>query len=560
MKAYWGRYPTGDYETPESAKLITQAYRELFSSPPPYVALDVETPSLKDQRVMGVGFATPSNDNFYFDLADSDFPWHLLLPSGVRKIWHNATFDLAWEALGKYGADLDNIEDTAIITRMLNMNVVLSVAALDTTARTESAGDLLKRFKVKNMTQLPWSEVALKCINDARVTLKLYEKYRSKVNQTNYLVDLKVTSLLLHQSHRGIQLDKLLVNNIEYEMAKQVATYDRILPFNYRSPQQVAIALGSTKPPIFLPWVRSKATGKSHPDTSKGILENLDHLLPMTIIKARKYTKLHGVIKSMVDKDRVFSHFHLDSATRRITSENIQMHNLPVGSRPDDIIPESGPIRRVLVPDSGEWTRFDLSQVELRVLTRYTGDPRMSQALNTPNGQGPDIHETTMNTLGIHSRVMAKNFNFGSIFGGDIPILATFTGIKDHDLLRRYQQLYFSTYAATKNWIDQQRYQGLRDGFVTTLYGQRLSLDIPMRMGVRHAGNCAINYPIQGSAAEIFKRILIALSETIPISDFVLQVHDEELIEGRHILPEQELSHITDFWTPLETSVIKRWQ
>ena len=79
-------------------------------------------------------------------------------------------------------------------------------------------------------------------------------------------------------------------------------------------------------------------------------------------------------------------------------------------------------------------------------------------------------------------------------------------------------------------------------------------------MGERHAGNCAINYPIQGSAAEIFKRILIALSETIPISDFVLQVHDEELIEGRHILPEQELSHITDFWTPLETSVIKRWQ
>ena len=83
--------------------------------------------------------------------------------------------------------------------------------------------------------------------------------------------------------------------------------------------------------------------------------------------------------------------------------------------------------------------------------------------------------------------------------------------------------------------------------------------------------NCAVNYPIQGTAGEIFKRVLIAIVDSgVPIDDLVLQVHDEELIDGRYdSLPLEELSHIAPFWTPFDpdpendgksrVSHIKRW-
>lgn len=560
MRAYWGRLTKGNYvdETAETKIAIEHAYDNLFTNPPPYVALDTETPSLKNQRVMGIGIATPQDDNFYFDFTEATIPWHLIMPSPVRKIWHNATFDLSKEVLGRYSVDIDNIEDTAIMTRMLNIDVTLELAALHTNARTQSVSNLLKEYNVRSMADLPWLEVALKCINDVRVTLQLYEKYRHIVNQENYEVERKITSMLLHMSHRGIQLDKELVSAIESEMASGASHYSRVLPFNYNSPVQVARALGEAK--IFLPQVRDHKTKMIKHPTGRAVLETFDHILPMTILEARKYTKLHSVVKGLVGLDRAYSHFHLDSATRRITSENIQMHNLPTAHRETDIHPKAGPVRRILVPDSGLWTRFDLSQLELRVLDRYCGDPVMHRALITPKGAGPDIHSTTQLALNLGSRTIAKNFNFGSIYGGDIPILSSFTGIKDRDLLRGYQQQYFSTYPVMKNWIDNQRYRGLRDGFVTTLYGQELSLDIAMRSGERHAGNCAINYPIQGSATEIFKRIIIAILETVPMDKFVLQVHDEQLLEGPHALRADLLAWIAGFWTPLETSIISRWQ
>ena len=75
-----------------------------------------------------------------------------------------------------------------------------------------------------------------------------------------------------------------------------------------------------------------------------------------------------------------------------------------------------------------------------------------------------------------------------------------------------------------KESIDRQRVDRLQDGYVTTIHGQKLSLAIPMMKSERHAGNCAINYPIQGSAAEVFKRLLIAIWDYgVPIEDFVLQ-------------------------------------
>jgi len=548
-KSYAGRYE-GDIPS------IVAAWDRLFTEPPPYVALDTETPSLKDTTILGVGIATPENDNFFFDFTEANIPWHLIMPSKTRKIWHNCTFDLSWEVLGQFGADIDNIEDTAILMRLMNLDIVLSEAARNVDSHTWSVKELFADYGVKSMRDLPWEAMARKCISDARVTLLLYEKYRSLVSQEQYEVERRISSMLLHMSHRGIKLDKELVNSIEAELGSEAEFYKSKCQewgFNPLAPKAVGIAL--TQQGIFLPWKR----GKSQPTVDKTVLAEADSGIGTLTLLARKYNKLHSVVRGWVGKDRVYSHFHLDSATSRITSEKIQLHNIPTGYRAGDIIPKAGPIRRVLMPDKDKFTNFDLSQVELRVLTEYTKDPVMYKALNNPTGL--DIHSTTQQALGIYSRVMAKNFNFGYIYGGSAAILSQFTGIKDLELIAQYQRKYRETYPNTWQWLDRQISQGLRDGYVTTLYGRKLSLRLAMQSGEKHAANCAVNYPIQGSAAEIFKRILLALWDSgIPIEDFILQVHDSQLLDGNHKLPIEDLEHITNFWTPLEVEYIARWQ
>ena len=91
------------------------------------------------------------------------------------------------------------------------------------------------------------------------------------------------------------------------------------------------------------------------------------------------------------------------------------------------------------------------------------------------------------------------------------------------------------------------------------MYGRKISLIDPVLKSAKHAMNCAVNYPIQGAAAEIFKRILLEAARFVPIESFILQVHDEQLFDGVQTLP-QGLDRIAGFWTPLETSVIERWQ
>ncbi|KKL24671.1 hypothetical protein LCGC14_2412950, partial [marine sediment metagenome] len=292
MKAYLGRHTPKDGTSIAPTGLVHTAWENLFTNPPPYVALDIETPSLANRRVMGVGIATPQNDNFYFDFTDPGMPWHLFMPSQTRKIWHNATFDLSLEALGKFGADKDNIEDTAIIARMLNMDVQLSTAALNTNARTQSVSDLFAEYKVKSMEDLPWRIVAHKCINDARVTMQFYEKYKNTVNKENYEVERKITSMLLYMSHRGIALDQELLVDIVDEMQERVKFFDAALDFNYRSVPQTRLAL--LKAGLIPRTKYSKKTGLRSFDTGKAALEEFDHTLPKAIIESRRYSKLHS--------------------------------------------------------------------------------------------------------------------------------------------------------------------------------------------------------------------------------------------------------------------------
>jgi len=433
MRCYFGRYEAID------TKSILAAYENLYRNPPDIVALDTETISLKDTTILGIGFGTIEYDNFYFTVDDPSLPWHLLQPGLTRKIWHNAPFDLSWHTLGQFGADVDNIEDTAILMRLLNLPVVLSDAAAYVRPDTWTVKELLMKYKAKDMTGLPPTIIAEKCCRDVAVTMALYNKFRNRVDGEYYEVERRITSLLLHNSHRGIKLDTNLVNALDLELESKASHHKRtceILGFNPLSPIKVAKYL--TDKGMFLPFNRQM----TQPITDKEALTELDHPIADEVLLARKYNTLHNRVKNLVGCDRAYSFFGLDSSTGRIVSRKedrkgyIQMHNMPTGYREGDIIPDAGPIRRILIPDSDVFTRFDMSQVELRILAYMSQDPVMLKELNTPSG---DIHNRTLIELEIFSRVMAKNFNFGTLYGGDPGTIAHFTGIRDYQLIGHYQ-------------------------------------------------------------------------------------------------------------------------
>ena len=523
---------------------IRQLLQDLSTNPPPYIAVDTESVSLKDKLLIGIGICTPDMHGFFFTMDDPSMPWQLLLNKQVKKIYHNAPYDLERETLGLYGIDVENIEDTAVLCRMINSPVVLSEACKVTPYETRTVKSYLDEYKVKTMLDLPGEVVASKCIKDARATMALYHYYKPLTQLENYKVELGVVSLLLKMSRRGIKLDEQLTEVMANEIHQEAQYYTDLcesLGFNPNSPFQVGYTLSQQG--VFLPWKR----GKKQPSTNKEALENANHSYAALALLSKKYTRLDGVLRKFKGEKRAYSHFHLDSSTRRITSSDFQLHNLPTGRRTGDIIPKAGPVRRIFLPDSGVFSIFDMSQIELRVLAYFSGDLEMQRILNTPGG---DIHGEAQKAMGIPSRVMAKNFVFGGFaYGGSLEVLTQFTGIKDKAFLQANLDKLNARFPVAARWIKQQRWQGLTDGYVTTLYGQKLMLD-SFDASQKHIENCAVNWPVQASAAEVFKRVLLSLP--IPQKDNVLQVHDEDILDGDWKIPLDDIASITKFYTPAE--------
>ena len=551
----WAYIGPNETHTQDEANI---AYRRLFSEPPEIVGVDVETVSIKNRTLLGVGFAIPNGDQFYFDIYDNALPWHLLFPSKTLKVWHNAVFDLSWDALGQYGVDIENIADSAILTRLLNIPTELTEAATFVGCHTDRAGDLLTEYKAKDMRGLPKEVTARKCMEDAWATLQLYLQKFIEVNQEYYKVEKDVLSLLIRMSHRGIKLDQDLVAGIDKELESELNIYKTIADsqgFNPLSPQQVAYMLSVDG--IHLPFQR----GKSQPTTDNTTLEKISNPKAALTLLARKYTRLHGVIHPWVGKDRAFSRFGMDASTGRISSSEDNLQNIPSGKRPGDIIPRAGRVRWAFLPDSDIITRFDMSQIELRVLAHLSGDTNMAYIMSLPKDQGGDLHLATQQAFGLYSKVIAKNVNFGMIYGGSDDILAEFTGITQKAELAGFRYKWQTTYPQAAAWIENQRQGALTNPIVETIYGRKLRIDNTKGKLIteKHLQNCAVNYPIQGTAAEIFKRVLVALVTVIKKDDYILQVHDEQLLNGWYTIP-PELAHISPLWTPLEVRYLRRWE
>ena len=369
-------------------------------------------------------------------------------------------------------------------------------------------------------------------------------------------VELPLSRVVADMERSGVRVDEQVLAALSQQYAAKLAEIERQIhaaagePFLISSPKQLQHILFEK---LKLPAVRKTKTGYS---TDEAVLEQLaaQHELPERILAYRRLSKLVNTyvdaLPQLVDRStgRIHPTYHqIGAMTGRISATNPNVQNIPIRSE------EGVRIREAFVPAEGyRLASADYSQVELRILAHYSRDERLCRAFQS----GDDIHrETAAEVWGVaprdvsgEQRSRAKAVNFGIIYGLSSFGLATQLGIANAEAQQTIGA-YFERYPGVRRFIDETIETARRDGYVRTLLGRRRALpDLGSRnRALRQAAErMAVNTVVQGTAADLIKRAMLAvdaaLRQTESAARIILQVHDELVLE----VPEPELAALTE--------------
>jgi DNA polymerase-1 len=360
--------------------------------------------------------------------------------------------------------------------------------------------------------------------------------------------------VLMRMERTGVLIDGNLLKEQSSELStrlKQIEVQAHALAgaaFSLDSPKQLQEVLFGK---LGLPVLRKTPTGQ--PSTAEDVLEELAHNyeLPRLIMDYRELAKLKSTYTDKLPLQinratgRVHTSYHQAvAATGRLSSSDPNLQNIPIRSA------EGRRIRQAFVAPEGFCiVAADYSQIELRIMAHLSGDSGLLHAFQDDR----DIHQATASEVfGVpleavtpDQRRSAKTINFGLIYGMSAFGLAARLGISRTEA-QKYVDLYFERYPGVRRYMDDTRQQARERGYVETVFGRRLFLnDIGSRNAALRQGaeRAAINAPMQGTAADIIKRAMIAvdrwlIDSRIP-ARLVMQVHDELVFEVRRDLVDE---------------------
>ena len=289
-----------------------------------------------------------------------------------------------------------------------------------------------------------------------------------------------------------------------------------------------------------------KKTQKGQRSTEESVLLELagdGHELPQVILEHRALSKLKSTYTDALPLEinqrsgRIHTSYNQAvAATGRLSSADPNLQNIPIRTT------EGRRIRQAFVaPPGKKLIAADYSQIELRIMAHLSGDDGLLRAFE----RADDIHRATAaEVFAIEpaavtddQRRSAKAINFGLIYGMSSFGLAKQLGVTRH-VAQGYIDSYFERYPGVQNYMERIRANAREQGFVETVFGRRLYLpEIAARYAARRqaAERAAINAPMQGTAADIVKRAMIAVDEftrSTPLDvGMIMQVHDELILE-----------------------------
>jgi len=409
--------------------------------------------------------------------------------------------------------------------------------------------------------QVPVERATRYAAEDAEVTMHLHRTLYPRVAEDGRLdaiyreIEIPVSVVLQRMERNGVLVDAEALTRQSDELGRKMLELERRAveaagqPFNLNSPRQLGEILFGR---LGLPVLRKTASGA--PSTDEEVLAKLaeDYPLPRILLDWRALSKLKSTytdkLPKMVDprSGRVHtSYSQAVAVTGRLASSDPNLQNIPVRTA------EGRRIREAFVAPPG--TRImsaDYSQIELRIMAHISGDESLLRAFE----QGLDVHRATAGEIfGIppgevsaEQRRYAKVINFGLIYGMSAYGLASNLGI-ERDAAKNYIERYFARYPGVARYMDETRALARSRGYVETVFGRRLWLaEINSPNGPRRAAaeRAAINAPMQGTAADLIKKAMIAVQRWLDDqrmgSKLIMQVHDELVLE----VPEDELDAV----------------
>ena len=414
-----------------------------------------------------------------------------------------------------------------------------------------------------SFAQVEVTRAAEYAAEDADVTLQVHRALRPQLVAEPELdslyrdLELPVAEVLFRIERNGVLIDAATLARQSDELGRKIMALEAEAqqlagqPFNLNSPKQLAEILFNQ---LGLPVVKKTPSGGA--STDEEVLEKLaeDYPLPKKILEHRSFAKLKNTYTDKLPKminpatGRVHTSFaQAVAVTGRLASSDPNLQNIPIRS------PEGRRIRSAFVaPPGHSIVSADYSQIELRIMAHLSDDPRLLEAFE----QGEDVHRATAaEVFGLtpievsnEQRRAAKAINFGLIYGMSAFGLAKQIGV-DRTAAAAYMDRYFARYPGVARYMEETRAVARDKGYVETVFGRRLwlpeirSSNAGRRQGAERA---AINAPMQGTAADLIKRAMIAVQDWIDAEKLqtllVLQVHDELVLE----VPETELDVVRE--------------
>jgi DNA polymerase-1 len=225
------------------------------------------------------------------------------------------------------------------------------------------------------------------------------------------------------------------------------------------------------------------------------------------------------------------------TTTGRLSSSDPNLQNIPKRTNYGKLVRSSFAVQE----EDNEFVSADYSQIELRVLAHFSGDPNLKNAFM----QGEDIHnftaatmyECNLNNVNDEMRRIAKILNFGVLYGLSAYGISRQTNLSIQKG-KEFIELYFQRFEKIKDYIENIKEEIHYKGYVETLFGRKRYIDEIKSNDKRiraHGERMAINMPIQGTAAEIIKIAMININNSNDYKNseakMLLQIHDELIFE-----------------------------
>jgi DNA polymerase-1 len=482
----------------------------------------------------------------------------LLESPGVLKIGHDIKFDM--HVLAMRGVRVAPIDDAMLLSYTLDAGATGDDHSLDTLSERFLGHKPIPLSEVagsgRNLVGLARAPIEKACeygAEKADIALRLMRVLQprlvaEKMATVYERLERPLIEVLAYMERRGIAIDRNILSRMTGEFAQRMAGLEAEIdgivgaPFNPGSPKQLGDILFGK---MGLPGGKKTATGAW--STTASVLEDLaaeGHQLPARVLEWRQIAKLKSTYTDALpgfvnpSTGRVHTAYALASTTTgRLSSSEPNLQNIPIRTE------EGRKIRRAFVaPEGCKLISADYSQIELRLLAHLADIPALKRAF----ADGLDIHAMTASEMfgvpieGMPSDVRrrAKAINFGIIYGISAFGLANQLSIARNEA-GDYIKKYFERFPGIRDYMEATKKTARANGYVTTLFGRkchypRINASNPSERAFNE--RAAINAPLQGTAADIIRRAMVRMDDTLTkaglSAQMLLTVHDELVFEA----------------------------